>query len=407
MKKAAVVVSENIRELVGKIIIKNNLKNVVEIKYHPGSQSGDGYVSKTLSVEIVTNDDIFRIFIKYALDVKSTESVPIDKLYACETYFYDTVYPAYQRFLAEKQLENVFHHVPKCYGTSEKDGIVALENLKHKGFTMYDRRKVMDRPHLEIVLRTFAKFHAVSFAFKDQQRKRYQELIDNSYGDFFSKVMEVDGSVQMVTTTINNFLEKLDAVKDKWILDKCENLVEKLLRVMSSPKSCVKEYSILTQGDCWCNNIMFTYSDDSHKNPTDIVLIDWQMLREATPVFDISYFFYTIASQEGLDNLDHYLEIYYQELRERIKDLGSDPDELYPLHVFRKECKEHLKYGFAMAFMLVRMMLSAEDEVVSMEGLDFANAEDLQKMYPKLKREDEFIWRMKALAEHMIKNNLL
>ncbi|KRT78401.1 hypothetical protein AMK59_7341, partial [Oryctes borbonicus] len=137
------------------------------------------------------------------------------------------------------------------------------------------------------------------------------------------------------------------------------------------------------------------------------LLIDWQLLRQASPVFDISYFFYTISSQEGLDNLNHYLELYYQELRERIKGLGSDPDTLYPLHVFRKEWKENSKYGFAMAFMLVRMMLSADDEIVSMEGLDFGNAEDMQRMYPKLKEEDEFIRRMKALAEHMIKNDFL
>lgn len=137
------------------------------------------------------------------------------------------------------------------------------------------------------------------------------------------------------------------------------------------------------------------------------MLIDWQLLRQASPVFDISYFFYTIASEDALNNLDDYLRIYHEELSKRMRDLGSDPDILYPFKILRKEWKQHGIYGFAMAFMLVRMMLSAPDEVVSMEGMDFDDAEDCQRMYPKIRNEDEFVRRMKILAEHVIKNELL
>ncbi|KAI4466585.1 hypothetical protein MML48_2g00002815 [Holotrichia oblita] len=408
MPDAEVSVTEDVIATVDKIIDKYGLKNITDIKYQVGSQAGDGYVSKTAAVDIINgNNTTTKVFLKYAQDVKSTESVPIDKLYANEIYFYDIVYPEFQKFLEKKHLKDAFRQVPKCYATSEKGGIVALENIKDKGFELYNRKVVMDHQHLELVLKTFAKFHALSFAFKDQEKKKYQELIDNSHGDFFSKIMEAEGPVKMITMSVNNFLEKLDPIRDKHILDKCQNLSEVLIKAICSPRDYLNEYSILTQGDCWCNNMMFKYPAEGPKHPTDIMLIDWQLLRQALPVFDISYFFYTIASEEALNNLDNYLRIYHKELCKRMRDLGSDPDILYPFKILQQDWKQHGKYGFAMSFMLIRMMLSATDEVVSMEGVDFDNAEDCERMYPKIKNEDEFIRRMKILAEHVIKNEFL
>lgn len=255
-----VSVTEDVKAIIDKIITKYGLENIIDIKYEVGSQAGDGYVSKTAAVDIISdNNTTWKVFLKYAQDVKPTESIPIDKLYANEIYFYDIVYPAFKKFLEKKQVKTAFQQVPKCFATSEKGGIVALENIKDKGFQLYNRRIVMDRPHLELVLRTFAKFHALSFAFKDQEKERYQELIDNSHGDFFSKIMEAEGPVNMINMSIDNFLGKLDPIGDKYILDKCQNLSEVLIKAICSPRDYINEYSILTQGDCWCNNMMFKY----------------------------------------------------------------------------------------------------------------------------------------------------
>lgn len=149
------------------------------------------------------------------------------------------------------------------------------------------------------------------------------------------------------------------------------------------------------------------FQNEDHENPIDIALIDWQLLREASPVFDISFFVYTIAAPEVLDNLTQYLDFYYQHLSETISELGSNPDVLYPKSVFDQEWKQHGKYGFGMAFISVRMMLAGNDEVMKMEEINLANTEDVSKMYAKFKKQKEFIARMKFLAKHVIKNNLL
>ncbi|KAK9712055.1 Ecdysteroid kinase-like family [Popillia japonica] len=117
--------------------------------------------------------------------------------------------------------------------------------------------------------------------------------------------------------------EDVKAIIDKIITKYgLENIIDIKYEVGSQagdgPRDYINEYSILTQGDCWCNNMMFKYPAEGPKYPTDIMLIDWQLLRQASPVFDISYFFYTIASEDALNNLDDYLRIYHEELSKRI-----------------------------------------------------------------------------------------
>ncbi|KAI4470023.1 hypothetical protein MML48_1g14949 [Holotrichia oblita] len=404
MSEEAIQPGEHVERFINKLICENDIKNVIEIKYQSGAQAGDGYASRQIAVAIITDDDVFNFFVKSILKVIPNDTVPIDKLFSTEINFYNVVYPAYRKFLNEKEATHVFHHVPKCYGTSKEDGVIVLENLKHRGFTLYDRTVPMGRVHLELVLKTFAKFHAVSFAFKDQDRNTYRQLVDNSHGDVLSKIMSAEVSVQMIKIIVKDFLAQLDPVQDKKILDQCEDLIGKLLESVSSPKQYVNEYSILTQADCWCNNVMFSYTNET---PTDVVLIDWQLLREASPVFDFSFFVYTIASAEVLDNLSYYLDFYYKHLSDTIRELGSDPDVMYPKDVFEREWKQHGKYGFGMAFISVRMMLAAKDEVMKMEEINLANTHDVSKMYLKFKKQKEFTARMKLLAEHVIKNNLL
>lgn len=152
---------------------------------------------------------------------------------------------------------------------------------------------------------------------------------------------------------------------------------------------------------------MFKLLQNGCQNPTDIRFIDWQLIRESSPVFDVSYFFYTIASEEALQKLDYHLKVYHDELRYRIKQLGSDPDVLYPEKVFREEWKQHCKFGYAMAFVLIKMMLSDKDEVTNIEGMDWSSAEESEKMIPKLKDETEFLRRMRALTVHMITNDFI
>ncbi|GJQ82630.1 hypothetical protein Trydic_g19650 [Trypoxylus dichotomus] len=391
-------VIDDAKVLVNEIIEKNNWVPVSDVKYYPGTEVGDGYASKHVAVEVILPDRIERLFLKYALDFKVSDDEMIDRFYGNEIYFYDVVFPAYQKFLDKKKIQDGFKHVPKCYGASTKN-VIVLENIKDRGFAMFNRRSVMDDNHITLALKTFAKFHATSFAFKDQDREGYDKLVANWKGDFMGSVPEDSPMKKMWVDLIRDGLNVLDPVEDKQVLERCD--AESLGKFIFNAQMCRDEYSIFTQGDCWCNNMMFKYENDNQANPIDIVLVDWQLLRPLSPTFDISYFFYTIASEESLAKLDSYLETYYAELTDQLKQMGSDPEVVYPKEIFEKEWKKHCKYGFAMAFLLIKIMLAKQDEVPKMNEVDFESTEKIE-FFSKFDNEAEFAKRIRTLARFMI-----
>ncbi|KAK9732378.1 Ecdysteroid kinase-like family [Popillia japonica] len=154
---------------------------------------------------------------------------------------------------------------------------------------------------------------------------------------------------------------------------------------------------------------MFLYENDNKENPTDVMLVDWQLLRPTSPVFDLSYFYLTIATEESLNKLDYYLDVYYGELSRHLKELGSDPEVLYPKSVFEKEWKQHCKYGFAMAFILLKFMLVNKADVPKFEEFDIEeiNKSDTMPFFTNFDKDDEYVKRLRTIAECMIARNYI
>ncbi|GJQ82626.1 hypothetical protein Trydic_g19647 [Trypoxylus dichotomus] len=399
-------VSNEVIDFIKDLIAKYNWEPVSDIKYCPGSEPGDGYACKHVAVEIIRPSGSIKLFVKYAIDYKESKNLVLNKFYANETYFYHTVYPAYTKFISDRNVQNGFKEAPKCYGTTTKNAI-ALENLRHKGFTLHDRKKVMDQKHIDLVLRALAKFHATSFAFKDQDREMYQILVDKCAGDFYSQQPKDSPSVRLLFEIIQEGLDKLDPVKDKDILDRCD--AQTLMDPINNLSANHDEYSIISQGDCHCNNVMFQYKDEDRTNPKDVMLVDWQVLRSSSPVYDLCYFFYALASEESLNNLDSHLKVYYTELSDQVKQLGSNPETLYPEKIFRSEWKRYSIYGLAMSFMQLKFMLATQDEVPRIESVYSKNISSGEKMsvFPKYDNEEEYISRLRTLAQFMVDNDYI
>lgn len=137
------------------------------------------------------------------------------------------------------------------------------------------------------------------------------------------------------------------------------------------------------------------------------MLVDWQIIRPDSPVFDLCYFFYTAAasSKQMLRKLDDFLEIYHEELSAQIRKMGSDPDVIYPLPVLKAEWKQYSHYGFSMAFMILRAMLSDKDKdnVPNFEEVNIMEAMN-ENGFSINEREDEFINRLRNVAQHFLLN---
>lgn len=87
--------------------------------------------------------------------------------------------------------------------------------------------------------------------------------------------------------------------------------------------------------------------------------------------------------------------------------MGSDPEALYPFAVLLKQWKKYCKFGFGMATIIMKVMLSKKDEAFSLEEMDLDNTEQLENLYAKFENEDEYLRRMRILANYMIRNDYI
>ncbi|GJQ83335.1 hypothetical protein Trydic_g18121 [Trypoxylus dichotomus] len=376
---------EDVKVLVSDIILKHNLINISDIKYNSGDDVKRGFSSNTVAVNILGENEerkqyTTHLWIKYISDYIHIAKLSMDKLYLNEIYFYNTIHPAYVKLLDDKNIEDGFRNTANFFGSLPK-GMLALENLNYTGYRVSEE---VEDIGIELVFRTYAKFHALSFVFKEQERDQCEEFRRNLF-DFYQLGAKKAGIDKQVRYCIGEFLRQLHPMEDKDILDKFN--VEELIRHILDPEKYATENAILTQGDCWYRNVLFLYQDEDQKNPIDMKLVDWQMIRFASPVYDLSYYFYPIASPEVLNNLQHYLQVYHEELSRQIEKLGNDPKILYPYEDFAKEWQEHSKYGFAMSSIIVKITLNKIKDVWA--------------------RQEQYSERMKLLAKHFIDNNFV
>ncbi|GJQ81908.1 hypothetical protein Trydic_g12429 [Trypoxylus dichotomus] len=146
---------------------------------------------------------------------------------------------------------------------------------------------------------------------------------------------------------------------------------------------------------------MFKYEDEDMINPIDIMIVDWQLFRSSSVVCDISHFFYTTAAEESLSKLQDYLEVYYAELSSEMKKLGSKPEILYPREIFEEEWRTLSKYGFTIAIVKLKFMLSNQDEVLQIDKIDFDKTKEVE-LFKKFDNEYAYIRRVKTLAQFMV-----
>nr|XP_022903199.1 uncharacterized protein LOC111415673 [Onthophagus taurus] len=394
--------NENIIPLLNTVSKNENISNPqYEITY--SMKKGDGYLSVIYDAKIKNdqNQEVLSVITKISPENQIfREQTHIENVYKNEVLFYEEIYPAYCAFQKEKGL-NLFDFAPKCYATtleSNKEALV-LENLKDQGYKLWNRMVPMDANHIEFTLKAYAKLHGVSFAFKDQRREMFdgfRSKIVDIFEDFSRNDLHLEVFNKLAENTVNFF----DPIKDEKYVNKFKDYIKTMPDFTTKFASRnMDEYGVIGHGDCWCNNMMYKYGDPKNNlKPTEIRFIDYQIIRYGSPVTDFSHFFYTSSSKSELDNIEYYRNIYYDELTATIKQLGSDPNELYPKSVFDAHWKKYCVNGLNVALFLIRMMTTEAEEIPEYNDLSEAmNVVEKMSFEPK---NDGYKERVRDVVMH-------
>lgn len=172
---------------------------------------------------------------------------------------------------------------------------------------------------MNLVMKTLGKYHAISFALKDQQPDKFKELSSDLKEVFLRKD---DKQIRDYILMQNeSCLSLLSAEEDADVLAKVKKLFEE--HPMDIAADCldleaIGSAAIITHGDVWQNNILFKYDEDG--KPTEICLLDWQVARLASPIIDLVYFMFLCTTKELRDaHYDNFLNIYHESLSEHIR----------------------------------------------------------------------------------------
>lgn len=213
--------------------------------------------------------------------------------------------------------ENGFHEFAKCYSSVSEDlsESLILEDLKLRKFEMLIHREVpITFEHMSLLMKALGKFHAISFALKDQQPEMFQQFSSSLFEQYwtgleseFGKNYEIvfDG---LVTTLCEE--KRLD------LLEKVEkaagnDYIAKVYGLVSGAQA--EPYAVICHGDLTISNTMFR--KDNQGTPIGIQLFDWQFSRYASPVTDLVLYLLCSSTKELRDK--HYadlLKIYHESL---------------------------------------------------------------------------------------------
>lgn len=107
--------------------------------------------------------------------------------------------------------------------------------------------------------------------------------------------------------------------------------------------------------------------------PVDLRLIDFQMCRLLPPVVDVTHLLCFTAPENAIENLPKYLKVYYDSFSVFLRELGSDPDALYPFEVYMNHWKKYGKFGIALILFALRIIISEEHEAPSLRSAEEFN----------------------------------
>lgn len=237
------------------------------IKMSRGTSVGDNYLAVITLVDINANTPEGEP-IKLHWIAKSAhqnkqfrEHVKLYFVYSREIYIYTEVLPAFEQLQKRNTISQPFKDYPRFITSSmeEMHETVVMENLKAKGYIMKSRREPLDYTHIKYVITHYAKFHALSFALRDQHPEKFEEIAKNTQTNFFDGTNRESMQEAMSTTctrAIKCFTD--DNEKELKLLRYLEEYSYDVLEY-SCKGSKAGKYGVIIHGDSWINNMLFRY----------------------------------------------------------------------------------------------------------------------------------------------------
>lgn len=237
-----------------------------EYKLSDGSNKGDNFFGEITRVQLSgkksngKNGELDLILKCGASSPQRRKEFRCHLLFEREIFYYDVVEPEFYNFQSEKGLGNdlFFSAYPECIQTvcdpTKEEYMLVLTNLRPQGFEMLPRDIPNQIENMRMIMRNLAKFHAISFAMKDQDPARFEKFkfIPDIIRDYFKWT----STKKMFDASYDRTIELLE---DPEYLRICKDLKENVNKYLDEmyDEDKLNRFGVVNHGDCWNNNVLY------------------------------------------------------------------------------------------------------------------------------------------------------
>ncbi|EAT46418.1 AAEL002373-PA [Aedes aegypti] len=357
-----------VHDAVAKIAAEQGFTNEANITFESGSNKGDGFASDMFRA-IVQQEGHERLFVICKLpplNEARRRQFNSMLIFERETLVYNTLLPKMMKFQRDKGIieDEGFFSVAKCYmavcDAQKEEAIIAMEDLRRRNMNMWNKLDPVNYEHVRMMMIQLGRFHAVSFALKEQRPDLFETF---KVPDLMSKAMAENEMIKtLLSATMDRVigvLNEQDHVARRKMQALKDNYMETVMHCCNGEKA--EPFAVLAHGDCWINNIMFTYKN---KKPMDLTLLDWQGARYVSPAIDLSYFFFCCTDEEfRRKHYDEMLRVYHNSLSELLEKLGGDPASQFPFTALLRQLTRYGCYGVLMAAFVLPVICTPNEDV--------------------------------------------
>ncbi|KAJ9590469.1 hypothetical protein L9F63_016500 [Diploptera punctata] len=343
----------------------------------------DHFTSNTYFINLViqfeeTAPETHAIILKLPPDnVDLQNFIGTDAQFYNEVTIYAETIPAFLEFIRKKcELSyNEYDLFPKCYFSKWENmkGAVVLQDMRSVGFRVCEDRIILDYDHCAVVLKALGRFHAISYAMKKLNSSLFHQLTNK-----FKETLHTEEIFYKITLSrVVEYFERKKEIDEDTFQRFKDHIKEplKLFMDLIKPKAPL---AVLCHGDFCRNNVLFKYEDGK---PCAVKFFDFQMVRYASPVIDISFMcFLNTTSEFRRKHWDEMLFVYHRSLVESLADiLGcavADVEQEYTLEMIRNEFRNYAFFGFMICHFFLPEMVSSPAERLVHFGDVYKSVED-------------------------------
>ncbi|KAM3958868.1 uncharacterized protein ACR2FA_007043 [Aphomia sociella] len=398
------VLSDKAIELIKNVLKKQGLENK-DFRAEPVGKVGDNFASQVKRIIVENTEKSFNMILKilpYSTENIINEDGPFDMklLFKNEILMYDLLskYEEYQKNAGV--VESDEFKFPKCYASVGEENIILLEDMTVSDFTMLDKFEPLSDECVRIILKKFAMFHCLSYVMK------HQEPVN--YNDFISKL---SNPINNKPDFISQFQSTLEMMENEAILlveqDKYKNVLQGSMKQMlpmmqeMDDEANVSKYSVINQGVCWTNNVLFKMKEGK---PVACILIDYQLPKISSPANDLLHMILncTDYSTRNIHFLE-WIDYYYSELNRFLDYFKLKSDIIYPKHELDIDLKRHSKVmlGFSI-FSNMMVMRKPEEAVKLKEAMESQDSNKFAEAMKTSELENDTLMATKTKIEGLI-----